>query len=115
MSLSPELASQVWETLIEQRGDRAAVDLYEMLCGYSREQVGLSRAERQNGPLARLIGWLESDNLDYRVLAVENLYDTTGKRLLQNPVVIGPPERNPGIRNWKERLASDELMPAVPQ
>ena len=109
MALSRESADQVWRTLVEQRGDRAAVDLYEMLCGYSPEQVGATPQERQSGPLARLIGWLESDNLDYRVLAVENLFDTTGKRLLQNPITVTPGGRNPGIRDWKDRLAKGEL------
>jgi hypothetical protein len=111
MVLSRESADQVAKTLADQRGVRASADLYEMLCGYSQEQVGRTPEERRSatGPLARLIGWLESDNLDYRVLAVENLYDITGKRLLQNPVNIGPPERNQGIRDWKKRLADGEL------
>jgi hypothetical protein len=111
MVLSPESADQVWLTLVKQRGDRAAADLFEMLCGYSLEQVGRTPDERSSPgrPLARLIGWLESENLDYRVLAVENLFDITGKRLLQDPRTIGAPDRNPGIRDWKKRLADREL------
>jgi len=109
MSLSRESAEQVWLTLVAQRGDRAAVDLYEMLCGYSPQQVGATPVERRNGALARLIGWLESDNLDYRVLAVENLFDITGKRLLQNPITVNQNGPTPGINAWKDRLAKGEL------
>jgi hypothetical protein len=113
MALSPESAAKVWETLDKQRGSRAAADLYEMLCGYAPQQVGLTKEERQSqtGPLARLIGWLEGDNqLDYRVLAVENLADITGKRILNNPAG-SPTERGNAIRIWKQRLANDEVVP----
>jgi hypothetical protein len=110
MALSPDSAERVWLTLVQQRGDRAATDLYEMLCGYSPAQVGATKLERQNGPLARLITWLENDGLDYRVLAVENLFDTTGKRLLQNPIDVVPGRPNAGIREWKDRLAKDDLL-----
>jgi hypothetical protein len=110
MALSRESADQVWVALVGQRGDRAAADLYEMLCGYSPEQVGKTPEERSapGRPLARLIGWLESENLDYRVLAVENLYDITGKRLLTNPHATGRPLKI-GIGDWKRRLALGEL------
>ena len=40
MSLGPDAANKSWDTLKEQRGEPAAHDLYEMLCGYSPEQVG---------------------------------------------------------------------------
>jgi hypothetical protein len=111
MALGRESADQVWQTLVAQRGDRAAADLYEMLCGYSPEQVGSTPAERSapGRPLARLIGWLESENLDYRVLAVENLADLTGKRLVQNPAATGRTTLDIGIRDWKRRLADGEL------
>jgi hypothetical protein len=79
-------------------------------------QVGATKLERQNGPLARLIAWLESDSLDYRVLAVENLFDITGKRLLQNPDYTVSGRQNSvvrGVREWKDRLAKDDLMPTT--
>jgi hypothetical protein len=114
MARSPEAAERVWETLVQQRGDRAATDLYEMLCGYSPMQVGATKLERQNGPLVRLIAWLENDGLDYRVLAIENLYDITGKRLLQSPLDVATGRPNRGVQAWKDRLAKDELMPTTP-
>jgi hypothetical protein len=110
MALNRESAEHVWRTLEEQRGARAAVDLYELLCGYSLEQVGRTPEQRRSGALAVLINWLNSDNLDYRVLAVENLSDITGKRLMPNPAGSAT-ERAAGIRDWTRRLAADELMP----
>jgi hypothetical protein len=111
MALNPALADEVWQTLVKERDLRAATDLYEMLCGYSPEQVGRTPEQRKNptGPLARLINWLSSDNPDYRVLAAENLWDITGKRLMANAAGT-PTERASGIRDWTRRLASDELM-----
>jgi hypothetical protein len=45
---------------------------------------------------------------------VENLFDITGKRLLQNPDYTVTGRQNTGIRAWKERLAKDDLMPTMP-
>ena len=39
----------------------------------------------KTGAVAKLIDWLENDSLDYRVLAVQDLADITGKRLMSNP------------------------------
>ena len=48
----------------------AAKDLYEMLCGYSADQVGKTPEQLKAGMVvAQLIDWLEQDSLDYRVLA----------------------------------------------
>ena len=110
MSLGPESAEKIWETLVEQRGEEAAHDLYEMLCGYSREQVGESPEEVQSGAIAKLIDRLENDSLDYRVLASQDLWEITGMRLMPNPAG-SPTERARGVRIWRERLKSGEVMP----
>ncbi len=110
MALSPESATRVWEALVAQRGEKAAADLYEMLCGYNLDQIGHTPEEMQTGALARLIDWLEDDNLDYRVLAVQNLRELTGKNLLSNPAG-SLSERAVGVRRWRDRLESGELMP----
>jgi hypothetical protein len=117
MALNRDSADKVLQTLVDQRGGRAATDLYEMLCGYSMDQVGRTPDQRKSptGPLSRLINWLSSDNLDYRVLAVENLAEITGKRLMPNPAG-SPVERAGGLRDWTKRLAADELIsPAAGQ
>ena len=56
-----------------------------MLCGYNAEQIGQTPEQMKTGPLAKLINWLEDDSLDYRVLAVQDLAEITGKQLMPNP------------------------------
>jgi hypothetical protein len=110
MALSPQSANKVWQTLVEQRGEKATADLYEMLCGYNRDQIGHTAEQIEHGALDRLIGWLEDDNLDYRVLAAHDLREITGKNLLSNPAG-SLSERALGVRRWRERLKSGELVP----
>jgi len=112
MALGPESANKIWETLVEQRGEPAARDLFEMLCGYSPEQVGKTPQQISAGAVPRLVDWLENDSLDYRVLAVQNLAEITGKRLLANPAGT-PAERAKGVRQWRERLRSGEVVPTA--
>lgn len=115
MALSPESANRVWEQLVEQRGRPAATDLWEMLCGYTSEQIGHKPEEIKNGAIAKLIDRLESDSLDYRVLAVQDLAEITGKRLMTNPAA-GLAERTQSIRKWRARLEAGDLKPvATPQ
>lgn len=110
MALSPESADKVWQALVEQRGEKAAADLFEMLCGYNQDQIGHTPEQIDSGALAQLIDRLEDDNLDYRVLAVNDLREITGKNLLSNPAG-SLNERALGVRRWRERLKSGELVP----
>jgi hypothetical protein len=111
MALSPDSAANVKRALDEQRGRPAADDLYEMLCGYNAEQIGRTPDEMRSGALVRLIDWLEEDSLDYRVLAVHNLWETTGKRLMPNPAA-NLKERTQNVRRWRSRLEAGDLAPA---
>jgi len=110
MALSPESANKVWAALVEQRGKPAATDLYEMLCSYNPEQVGQTPDQIKNGPIAKLIGWLEDDSLDYRVLAARDLAEITGKQFMQNPAAKLP-ERTQNVKRWRARLEAGELKP----
>lgn len=110
MAQSPETAEAVYQTLMDQRGRQAAADLYEMLCGYNAEQIGTTPELQKTGALARLIDWLEEDSLDYRVLAVHDLWEITGKQLMPNPSAT-PSTRKINVRNWRSRLEAGELMP----
>jgi hypothetical protein len=109
MALSPDAAGKVWNALVQQRGQKAAADLYEMLCGYSDEQIGQTPDEAKVGALVRLIGGLENDSLDYRVLAWHNLWEATGKRLMPDPSA-DLNERTQNVRQWRRRLESGELQ-----
>lgn len=108
MALSPESANKVYQTLVDARGKPAAADLYEMLCSYNAEQIGQTPDAVKNGALAKLINWLENDSLDYRVLAVQDLQELTGKRYMLNPAA-SLAERNRNVHTWKLRLDSGEL------
>jgi hypothetical protein len=110
MALGPDAANQVWETLKEQRGEPAANDLYEMLCGYSSDQVGHTADQVVSGAIPRLIDWLENESLDYRVLAVEDLRQITGKQLMTNPAGAAA-TRAQAVKKWRDRLKAGELVP----
>ncbi len=103
MALSPESANKVWQTLVDQRGRPAAADLYEMLCGYNADQIGHTPDQIKTGAVSKLIDWLEQDSLDYRVLAVQDLKEITGKQLMSNPAAQ-PAERSRNIRRWHTEL-----------
>ncbi len=110
MALSPESAEKVRQTLIQQRGERAAGDLYEMLCGYNADTIGRTPEQWKTGALAKLIDWLEEDSLDYRVLAVYNLLEITEKQFMSDPAANAR-ERAKNVRIWRSRLESGELRP----
>jgi hypothetical protein len=108
IALSPNSATRLRQELVDQRGGEAATDLFEMLRGYRAEDIGRTPEEIKVGILVKLIGWLESDNLDYRVLAAHNLNQITGKNLLLNPAA-NPSDRTQGVRRWRKRLREGEL------
>jgi hypothetical protein len=108
MAQSPEAADAVYEALVEQRGRQAAGDLYEMLSGFNAEQIGTTPEQLKTGAIARLIDHLENDSLDYRVLAVHDLWEITGKQLMPNPSAT-PSTRKINVRNWRNRLNEGEL------
>jgi hypothetical protein len=114
MSLSPESANKLYQAIVDQRGKPAANDLFDMLCGYNAEQIGHTPEQMKTGAMLKLINWLEDDSLDYRVLAVGNLYDITGLQLMPNPAAKLN-ERTQQVRRWRDRLENGELKPVVPK
>jgi hypothetical protein len=66
----------------------------------------------KTGAIAHLIDRLEDNNLDYRVLAVQDLAEITGKRLMPNPAA-NQAERTLRIRLWRSRLESGDFKPAL--
>jgi hypothetical protein len=112
MALGPESAEKIRQTLVEQRGEAAAAELYEMLCGYGPDKIG-DPQHFSTGLGSRLVDWMENDSLDHRVLAVQDMWEITGMRLMPNPAGT-PTERARGIRIWRERLKSGEVEPLAP-
>jgi hypothetical protein len=54
MALGPESAEKIYQTLVDQRGEEAAADLFQMLCGYDAQQIGTPE-EFQSGLATRLL------------------------------------------------------------
>lgn len=116
MSRSTQAAKSVHQTLIEQRGAAVADDLFEMLRGYSPAEIGTSPEEVQGGVTRQLIDWLEHDRLEFRVLALHNLKQIYGgKTLGYNPVVTDGNRQERTVRQWRNRLADNELVPVSAQ
>lgn len=110
IALNPASADQLLAVLKDLRGGEAGEELFDLICGYSREAIGTAPEEIRTGALEKLINWLENDSLDYRVLAAHNLRAITGKNLMPNPAG-SPGDRAQGVRRWRQRLDQDELLP----
>lgn len=112
MSRSTDAARLVHQTLTEQRGAALADDLFEMLRGYTPDQIGRNAEQVKTGITRQLIDWLEHDRLEYRVLAMYNLRQIFGgKTLSYNPVKTEPSRQERAVRQWRQRLADNELTP----
>lgn len=115
LALSPALATQVREAFVKLRGPQAAEDLMEMVRGFSPEEVGQTREELQQGALVTLLEWLESDSLDYRVLAIYNLNQITGTSYLAGyRPEMDSTRRERALRKLWDRFEANELLPATP-
>ncbi|MCG8451386.1 MAG: hypothetical protein MI725_17610 [Pirellulales bacterium] len=114
MARSPLVAEQVREAFVNMRGEAAAADLMEMLAGYSLNDIGETRQARQSGALAKLIEWLESESLDYRVLAIHNLNEITGTSYLEGyrPSGISSRRKIAVKRIW-DRFEAGDLLPKL--
>jgi hypothetical protein len=104
LARSPEVAEQVRDAFLRQKGD-AGNDLFRMLWGYSE-------ADLEQGSLVDLIRTLDAETLDFRVLAIYNLEELTGKTLNYRPH-DSQKNRDRAIRRWNERLRNSELLPAA--
>ena len=115
LALSPAMASRVREAFVNLRGQEAADDLMEMVRGYDRQAVGDTREELQQGALVKLLGWLDSESLDYRVLAIYNLNEITGTSYLAGyRPDSDSTQRKRALRKLWDRFEANELLPAMP-
>jgi len=95
LARSPETADRVMTALQKHRGQHAEL-LLKLLSGYSPDEL-------QAGGAAELVGYLNHDKLDFRVLANENLRLITGTRPIYNPADT-PAKRKRSIRRWQDKL-----------
>ncbi|MCH7750934.1 MAG: hypothetical protein IH898_02095 [Planctomycetes bacterium] len=113
MALSPVVASRVREAFENLRGQQAADVLMEMVRGYNRQEIGETREELQQGAIVKLLGWLDSDSLDYRVLAIYNLNKITGTSYLEDyRPELDSTRRKRALRKLWDRFETNELLPA---
>jgi hypothetical protein len=103
---SPQAAQQVRECFERERGPKG-FELYRMLWGYSNS--GLNN----NGEAAQLVKFLESEDLDFRVLSHWNLKKITGKGLTYQPH-YSELKRKQLVKRWQKLLASGEIEHKIP-
>lgn len=114
MARSPEAASGVRQALVDLRGEDQAADLYAMLCGYSKDQIGATPEQWSVGAMRQLVEWLGSPHLEYRVLANYNLEQITGRMRVFNPTWSSRP-REIAVRKFETRLDKGDLVPRFAQ
>jgi hypothetical protein len=65
--------------------------------------------------LVKLLGWLDSESLDYRVLAIYNLNEITGTSYLAGyRPDSDSTQRKRALRKLWDRFEANELLPAMP-
>jgi hypothetical protein len=103
MARSPETATELKNTMANQRDLKTADELFRMLWGYDRDEL-------RNGAAARLVDALDHQDLDMRVLSLWNLYHVTGFTQSFRPQDTQA-KRQLGVRAWKQKLADDLIVP----
>jgi hypothetical protein len=101
----PETAARLKDALTRSRPDHAP-ELYRLLWGYSEDQ--LAKDEAMN-----LVKLLESDQMDVRVLAIQNLVAITGAMEFYR-AEKKPEDVRAAIQAWRSRLAKKSITYKVP-
>ena len=104
-SRGPETAARLRETA-EALRVKQGKDIYRLLWGYSPEQLAETGG-------AQLVEYLESPDMDIRVLASENLKRITGSPQSYNPMKR-PDENKLSINKWKERVKDGTIAYKTP-
>jgi hypothetical protein len=96
VAYSPDEAASVEAAFVRLR-EQDAAEMYKVLWGYSQEQLDA-------GGAAKLVGLLESEHMDVRVLASETLRTITGgKTHLYRPEKLPIQQKKP-IQEWRDTL-----------
>jgi hypothetical protein len=100
LARSRESAAALRVTLQERRGSDAR-SLYRLLWGYTDEEL-------RGGAAGQLVGYLEHQRLEFRVLSIATLQQITGKTLGYSPWV---PERQRrrAVAAWQRLEKSDQV------
>jgi hypothetical protein len=107
LARGPTTATKLREAYELRRGQTNGKELYRMLNGYTKEQLN-------GGGAAELVGYLDHDNLDFRVLAFANLAEITGRPHSYRPEEKNETNRRAGINRWKQELTAGRITPKEP-
>lgn len=98
---SPADAGKVQAALMRVR-ESDAPTMYKVMWGHTQEQL-------DSGGAAQLVGMLESERMDMRVLGIETLRSITGgKTHLYRPEKLPIQQKKP-IQDWRNNLANDAI------
>jgi hypothetical protein len=100
-----ETAGALKATIERLRPDQAA-DLYRLLWGYSVDQLAKDEA-------ANLVKFLESEHMDVRVLAIQNLMTITGAMEFYR-AEKKPEDSRAAIQAWRSRLVKKTILYKTP-
>jgi hypothetical protein len=101
----PEMSARLKTALDRSRPDQAA-ELYRLLWGFSEDQLAEDAA-------AMLVKHLESDQMDVRVLAIQNLVAITGAMEFYR-AEKKPDDVRAAIQAWKSRLTRKAIAYKMP-
>ena len=101
----PEAAARLKDALARSRPDQAP-ELYRLLWGYSEDQLAKDEA-------VTLVKLLESDQMDVRVLAIQNLVAITGAMEFYR-AEKKPEDVRAAIQAWRTRLGRKTITYKVP-
>jgi hypothetical protein len=104
---NPETAAKVRQAFEKARGDKAA-ELYRMLWDYSEKEL------TEGGQAKVLVGYLEHEDLDFRVLSMLCLQDinSSANGTFYRPDSLAETRaREPFVLEWKKRLESGKILP----
>jgi hypothetical protein len=101
LSRSPETAAKVRETIGLARSADAK-DIYRLLWGFNNEQLNA-------GAATQLIKYLESEQMDIRVLAHVNLVAITGTPGFYRPE-RSPAQMKTAIQNWRDKKEKGQII-----
>ncbi|NOY28772.1 MAG: hypothetical protein GXP28_00935 [Planctomycetes bacterium] len=112
LALSPDVAAKIHQAFIDLRGEQAAQNLMEMVAGYDKASLGKTPEAVQEGAVGTLVGRLESDSLDIRVLAIYNLNEIMGTTSLKGFRADESSQRRKiAVAKIRASLQANELVP----
>ena len=97
-------ASRLRRALENRYGPMQAGNLYRMLWGYSEEDLS-----PQGVAAAQLVDYLDHDQLEFRVLSIENLRRITGATLTYQAKYTANRRRS-SVARWRRRLEAGQII-----